>query len=195
VSPITPDTPWPDLVRRAQQGERAAFDEIVLRTWSRLLGYTVVLTSKNLEDAKDALNTVFARTWEKFGRYTEQGKFEAFMHTAIKWELNNRWKARESEIVTREKAEQMEKDEPEAKKEAVIESSLLESDDAGQMEAALRTLTVTERDLVELIHFDDCTPEEAEAELGLAPGEARAMLRRIKPRLAKAGAAAGSPNR
>ena len=57
-----------ELVRRAQRGDRAAFDELVARHRDRVYAVALRLT-RNPADAEDALQDTFLNAYRALGRF------------------------------------------------------------------------------------------------------------------------------
>ncbi len=66
------------LVRRAQAGERAAFEELVRRT-SRLVFARLHLETGNLHEAEDLLQETLLTAYKSLGQLTEPDKFRAWL--------------------------------------------------------------------------------------------------------------------
>src|SRR5713101_9080933 len=66
------------LVRRAQSGDRAAFEELVRRT-SRLVFARLYLETGNTHQAEDLLQETLLTAYRSFGQLTEPAKFRAWL--------------------------------------------------------------------------------------------------------------------
>lgn len=67
-----------DLVARAQRGDAAAFDALVVAYSPRLYGYFYRLTGAR-HDAEDLLQEVFVRLVRNIGVYEHEGRFDAWL--------------------------------------------------------------------------------------------------------------------
>jgi len=65
------------LVERAQNGERAAFDELVRRHFARIHGLAFRLVG-NHEDAEDLAQECFVRAWGALDRFRDSGGLAAW---------------------------------------------------------------------------------------------------------------------
>jgi RNA polymerase sigma-70 factor (ECF subfamily) len=66
------------LVRRAQQGDRAAFEELVRRT-SRLVFARLYLESGDVHTTEDLLQETFLTAFRTIGQLSEPGKFRGWL--------------------------------------------------------------------------------------------------------------------
>src|SRR3979490_612682 len=67
------------LVRRAQRGDRAAFDELVLRHRSRVYAVTLRLC-RHPADAEDALQDTFLSAYRALGSFTRRARFSTWLY-------------------------------------------------------------------------------------------------------------------
>ena len=76
------------LVARAQSGEAAAFDELVIKYSPRLYGLIYNMTS-NHEDTNDMLQDVFAKAYRAIKGFRGKSSFYTWIHTiAVNMTLN-----------------------------------------------------------------------------------------------------------
>jgi RNA polymerase sigma-70 factor (ECF subfamily) len=68
-----------DLIQRWQQGEVAAFEEIV-RRWQQPISRFLFRLTGNTETASDLLQEVFLRVYQAAARYRENGAFERWLY-------------------------------------------------------------------------------------------------------------------
>ena len=66
------------LIRRCRAGDKAAWDEFVSLYWQRLFSYAYK-TTRDPDLAADLVQETFLRVVQKVERYTEEGKFEAWL--------------------------------------------------------------------------------------------------------------------
>ena len=69
-----------ELARRAQDGCREAFAELVGRYEQRLLNFLVRRTG-HLQDAEDLLQDTFARAYDRIGSYDSSWRFATWLYT------------------------------------------------------------------------------------------------------------------
>src|SRR5438477_13088264 len=67
------------LVEAAQQGSRAAFDELVRRTYVDSYTLAVRLTG-NEEDARDVVQEAYLRAWKGIGRFRGDSQFSTWLY-------------------------------------------------------------------------------------------------------------------
>jgi RNA polymerase sigma factor (sigma-70 family) len=77
-----------ELVRRAQSGDAAAFDDLVVKYSPRLYGLVYNMTS-NHEDTNDMLQDVFAKAYRAIKGFRGKSSFYTWIHTiAVNMTLN-----------------------------------------------------------------------------------------------------------
>ncbi len=68
-----------ELMRRAREGDRVAFGELVERYRDGLVNYLARM-SGNLDDAQDLAQEAFVRLFQAAATYREQGQLQAFLY-------------------------------------------------------------------------------------------------------------------
>jgi RNA polymerase sigma-70 factor (ECF subfamily) len=68
-----------DLVAAAREGDRAAFDEIVRRTYVDTYTLAMRLTACE-EDARDVVQEAYLRAWKGIGRFRGDAQFSTWMY-------------------------------------------------------------------------------------------------------------------
>lgn len=68
-----------ELVRRAQRGDRAAFDELVVRHRDRVYAVALRLT-RNPADAEDALQDTFLNAYRALGRFGGRARVSTWLY-------------------------------------------------------------------------------------------------------------------
>ena len=77
-----------DLVERAQNGDTAAFDELVIKHSPKLYGLVYHMTS-NHEDTNDVLQDVFAKAYRSLKRFRGNSAFYTWIYSiAVNMTLN-----------------------------------------------------------------------------------------------------------
>ncbi len=71
------------LVLRAQGGDQAAFNELVTKHRSTLIGYAWTLF-KDMGQAEDIVQDAFARAWRYLPTFEGRSKFSTWMHTMVR---------------------------------------------------------------------------------------------------------------
>jgi len=70
--------PEPELVRRARDGDRAAFDALVRAHFKRVYSFTHRLIGSH-EDAEDLAQECFVRAWRALPHYREEAAFSPWL--------------------------------------------------------------------------------------------------------------------
>jgi RNA polymerase sigma-70 factor (family 1) len=77
------------LLTLFQSGDRAAFDEIYERYWDRLFA-VAARRLENLDEAKDVVQEVMFKLWQRRGVLALQGYLSAYLAAAVKYEVINK---------------------------------------------------------------------------------------------------------
>ena len=82
VTPAEADVPELELVKKAQAGDAAAFDELVGRFRNRVYGmiYNMV---HNEQDAWDLAQDSFLKAWKSIGRFRGQASFYTWIYRIV----------------------------------------------------------------------------------------------------------------
>jgi RNA polymerase sigma-70 factor, ECF subfamily len=77
-----PDVSETDLVKRCQEGDSEAFDELVIRYRTRVFGmiYNMV---HNEQDAWDLAQDSFVKAWKSIGRFRGQSSFYTWIYRIV----------------------------------------------------------------------------------------------------------------
>ncbi|MDQ3523904.1 MAG: sigma-70 family RNA polymerase sigma factor [Chloroflexota bacterium] len=81
------------IVRQAQQGDAAAYEELV-RRYQTIAFRTAWLVLGDAEDARDATQTAFLKAWLHIGRVDAARAFQPWLLTIVANEARNRRRAR-----------------------------------------------------------------------------------------------------
>ncbi len=68
-----------ELIQAAQHGDRAAFDELVRRTYVDLFSLAVRLTG-NEEDARDVVQDAYLRAWRSIGKFRGDAQLSTWLY-------------------------------------------------------------------------------------------------------------------
>src|SRR5579883_743449 len=71
-----------DLVRRAQGGERSAFDRLVLKYRKRVLGLAMRYTRERA-DAEDAVQIAFLKAYSALHQFRQDSSFYTWLHRIV----------------------------------------------------------------------------------------------------------------
>jgi len=165
-----------DAVRRARAGDVDAFGVLycahapaVLALCRRMLG--------NDQDARDALQDVFVRAWEKLGSYRGDSVLRTWLHRlGVNVILERLRSARREALRFADDADDVAPAGP---------TPAQRSDDALDLAAALERLPHGSRMVLVLHDLDGYSHEEIAAMLGIAPGTSRAQLWRARRHLSR----------
>jgi RNA polymerase sigma-70 factor, ECF subfamily len=158
------------LVRNAQRGDRAAFEELVRRT-SKLVFARLYLETGNTHQAEDLLQETLLTAFRSLGRLQEPGKFRAWLmriaqNAAI--DLSRREQRRKRMLATR----------PEREPEPPPEEPLEREEQRQQVLAVLRSMPEEYRLPLTLRYIAGADYETIQMQMGLSNGSLRGLLHR-----------------
>ncbi len=165
----------PGLVERVQQGDTAAYAVLVQRHLPR--GYRIAWrVLRHREDAEDAVQDAFLRALERIeqcdpGRPFGPWFFRIVATTAINKQRSA--KRRETEVLS-----DAEVSEAVGPADSAVLGALRE-----EVDLALATLPPVQRQLIELVTFEEFTPTEAAQVLEIPAGTARWHLHEARKAL------------
>lgn len=154
-----------DLVERARDGDREAFDILMLDAIDRL--YSIArLIAQDVDIAEDAVQEALLRCWRDLPSLRDVDRFEPWLQrlllNAVTQEFRNR---RRFEAKVKVLRAEPSSDDP--------SSGLADRD---ELERAFRALSVEHRTIVVLHHYLGLSATEAAASLGIPPGTAKSRL-------------------
>jgi RNA polymerase sigma-70 factor (ECF subfamily) len=169
-----------DLVGTARLGDRAAFDELVRRTYVDTYTLALRLTADE-EDARDVVQDSYLRAWKALPDFRGDAKFTTWMYritanTAYSMvKKRRRHRAEPLDTMIEDPIELH----PDLQPEAAAESSLL----LDELSAALEELPPKLRTLVVLKDVYDLSHEEIAEQLGISVAAAKVRLHRGRRKL------------
>jgi RNA polymerase sigma-70 factor, ECF subfamily len=178
-----------EKIRRAQGGDREAFGSIVEAYGPRLLAFCRARLGSE-EEARDAAQDVFLRSWSAIGRFRLGESFPAWLFAIAANHVRNRFRLRASES----RKESSVAGEAAA---AAIEdpaAAALESLRAESLRKAVSALPGQLRSAVELYYFAGLDVTESAAILGLGEEAVKSRLFRARKKL-RAGLESPQPDR
>ena len=119
------------------------------------------------EELADLAQEVFATVWRKLGDYRGEAPLEAWVYPFCLLQFMNHARKHTRRPLAVE-ASELEENTPELSTESGLEST-----DAAEIHLALDKLEKSERQIIELKHFDDLTFEEIAARLELSANTAK----------------------
>jgi RNA polymerase sigma-70 factor, ECF subfamily len=169
------------LVRRAQQGDRAAFEELVRRT-ARLLFSRLYLDTRNTHRAEDLVQETFMVAWRSIGQVKEPSGFRSWLMTlartaAIDANRRDSRKKRSKQSSTLESADEIADSGAGPAQQAEGEEARV------RVLASLRALPEEYRLPLTLRYIGGADYETISRQLGLTNGSLRGLLNRGITRL------------
>lgn len=152
-----------ELMRRIRQGDTGAFERLLHLYWDDLVGYAESV-ARDGDAAKDAVQEVFARLWERRAEWRSERPVRLYLFRAVRnkvidahrrvrvWE---RWRVRWSGELRRAPLTP----------DAVTEESEL----AAELECAIASLPERRREIFILAHLQDFSYREIAELLELSP--------------------------
>jgi RNA polymerase sigma-70 factor (ECF subfamily) len=165
----------PGLVVQVQQGDSEAYAVLVRRHLPRAQRIAWRML-RHREDAEDAVQDAFLRALERIDQCDPGRPFGPWFHRIVATTAINRHRSAKR----RETEELSETDVSDVASpaEMAVHGALRD-----EVDAALRTLPPTQRQLIELVTFEEFTPTEAAGVLGIPAGTARWHLHEARKAL------------
>jgi RNA polymerase sigma-70 factor (ECF subfamily) len=161
-------------IRAILAGDKEAYGALVARHASSLFRVAFRITG-NEADAEEVVQETFLRAYRKLEGFESRSNFGTWIYRiAVRCALDRigRNKVDESRRVA--EASDPEQDQVQVADDAAGPERLLLSGELGALqEAAMSSLTATERTAFVLRHMEDRTTEEIAAALGIAPNAAK----------------------
>jgi RNA polymerase sigma-70 factor (ECF subfamily) len=160
-----------ELVERAGRGDRAAFDEVVRR---RIDGVhrTAMAILGNHADAQDAVQDAFVLAWRRLPTLRDPARFDAWLGrilvNACRMVVRARPRVREVPVDLMPAAA-----EPTDRRATSFDTDLLSAD---AFDRAFARLTVDQRAVLVLHHYDDLPIADIAARLGIPAGTVKSRL-------------------
>ena len=147
-----------ELLARCQAGDRTAWDTLVDAYWQRLFGYALRATG-NAELAQDLVQETFLRIVQRLGKYDDQGKFEAWLFRILVNLVRDHGRSlarhpTQSTVMESDGQRIEMTDELPGKVPAPFEP-LHRIEEIDRLQAALRRLSESDRQILLLRHFAD----------------------------------------
>jgi RNA polymerase sigma-70 factor (ECF subfamily) len=168
------------LVDAARRGDRAAFDELVRRTYVDTYTLAMRLTA-NEEDARDVVQESYLRAWKGIRRFRGDAQFSTWLYriTANTSSSMTQRRSRNRADSLDDQGSEVVDDRPFANPEASSEASALHqrlSDAVAELPPKLRAIVIL-KDVYDLPH------EAIAEELGISVAAAKVRLHRARKRL------------
>ena len=181
VTAAEADVPELDLVKKAQAGDTAAFDELVSRFRNRVYGmiYNMV---HNEQDAWDLAQDSFLKAWKSIGRFRSQSSFYTWiyrivMNVTIDWLRKKQVKGAGAEF---DDAIQVKEIDPASRTvphaEALPHERMQHEEIRGRIEAAIAQLSPEHRAVILMKEIEDMQYHEIAESLGCSIGTVMSRL-------------------
>ncbi len=180
--------PLAAVIRRAQQRDPAAFDELVDRFSGRLFGLLYRLTGSR-HDAEDLLQETFLRVVRTLEGYTHEGRFEAWLYRIAVNLARDQLRRQKRHRTVSEHAATSRVDGSEGLAAYPADGPppdqpLDVAQQADRLQKALQRLPVAEREVIMLRHFSDMSfsqiAQVMDTPLGTALARAHRGLARLR---------------
>jgi RNA polymerase sigma-70 factor (ECF subfamily) len=171
-----------EAIRAVLAGEKDAYGALVVRHSQSLFRVAFRITG-NESDAEDVVQEAFLRGYRKLDSFESRSNFGTWIYRiAVRCALDRIGGRRLDDFSRVADETDPEQEQVQVADEAAGPDRLLLSGEIGAMqEAALRSLTPTERTAFMLRHMEDCTGEEIGEVLGIPPNAAKqAVFRAVK---------------
>jgi RNA polymerase sigma-70 factor, ECF subfamily len=168
-----------ELVEKARDGDRHAFDEVVRLTYADTYTLALRLTG-NEEDARDVVQEAYLRAFKGLKRFRGEAKFTTWLYR-ITANCASTLLAKRS----RQRHETLDEDSPIADERPQVDPqiALAGSQERERLTAALAELPDALRAVVVLRDVYDLPHEAIAAELGISEGAAKVRLHRARRKL------------
>jgi len=170
-------TDEPLLIRRAQAGDRSAFDELVLQHQAALYGFLVNLTNSP-DTAVELAQEVFVRAWRYLARFDSERPFRPWLYTIAA----NRAATRHGREAGRETVS-LDEAGPEPPAAENVAAEIERRELSREVRAAIGQLSRQQREAVVLVELSGLTAVEAAAAMGCEAVTVRQHVFRAKKRL------------
>jgi RNA polymerase sigma-70 factor (ECF subfamily) len=172
-----------DLLRRCQQGDEAAWRELVSRYTRRVFSLAYRFTGR-VDEAEDLTQEVFVKVYQQLDRFAEtEGSFPAWLMTVARNRAIDNYRRRKEEH--RLKADDPEIVEVAASSDEGPQRALERSERVALVHRGLRALPVDLREPLILCDLQGLPYEEAAATLGIPLGTIKSRINRGRLELAK----------
>lgn len=172
------------LIRRAQSGDRRAFEALLAQVRPRAMAVALRVL-RNPDDAEDAVQDAFVKIWRYLGRFEGRSSFTTWVHRIVmnaSLDLVRRQSCRPAAAVDEEPGR--EREVVEMGEQETPEEQLLQAARGQVVRAALEVLSPVHRQAITLREFDDCSYDEIAAAAGCPVGTIMSRLHHARRKLA-----------
>jgi RNA polymerase sigma-70 factor, ECF subfamily len=169
------------LIRRAQGGDRSAFDGLISRYEVKAFQYAFRLT-RNSEEASDVVSDAFIRVYNAIGNFKGQSSFSTWLYRILtNCFLDIRKKAKpvsSLDVASQTGNGELERQIEDTKPTPHEETERTEREES--MERAVNKLPEYQRAMIVMYHVDMLTYEEISEALDLPIGTVKSRLNRAR---------------
>lgn len=173
-----PAADLPFLIRRAREGDPAAFDRIVALYRDRMYRWALVQMGE-ADDAEDATQEALVRLHRSLRRYDGRARFESWLYAVVRSAVADMRRKTARTLRLRQRYSSLGSPAAAADPAPVLER-LERRRLAGRVAVFLRTLPVRQREALDLVDLQGVAPSEAAARLGIADATLRTHLFRAR---------------
>ena len=176
------------LIKRASEGDREAFGEIV-KLYETLVYNTVKLKVGNAEDALDVSQEAFLKMWRYIGKYRGECRFATWVYricvnASLDFLRHAGLTATEPmPTYTDKDGDEITLELPDESANASPENSAVRSDTVNTVRRAIARLSGEQREIIMLRDIDGYSYEEISEMLGLEIGTVKSRLNRARNNL------------
>ncbi len=167
------DDPFQALVRRCQQGDAAAFEELFRRFQPRLRYYVRRLDAGG-DHTDDTLQEVWAKVVHGIASLRDRRAFVAWLYTIARNEVYGQAKVKDPFVELTEEHLEALTDDPEP---------VFREEDAARIHQALAVLRPAHREILTLCFLEELSHEEIAGILGLHAGTVKSRIHYAKQAL------------
>ena len=170
------DAEW---VRRAQEGDVGAYEELVTR-YGAIAQRVAYLITGSAAEAEDATQQAFVKAYYALGRFRREAPFRPWLLRIVANEAKNRIRSqgRQANVAVR-----LQEDRPRSDAAPSPEVAALSLERSSSLMKALNTLGETDRTVIFLRYFLDLSEVEMTVTLDCRPGTVKSRLSRALGRL------------
>lgn len=164
------------LIRRAQNGDTAAWEPLVLAHQEAVFRYAYLLLG-DPDDAEDVAQETFLRAWRYLGRFDLARSLRPWLLSIASNLASNRRRSIGRYLSALTRALREEPAPP------TLEEKSAQRMQAGQLREAIQTLNTTDRQIVYLRYFLDLSVAETAEALDIPQGTVKSRLSRALEKL------------
>ena len=167
-----------DLVRQCQDGNKKAFEELVIKYQQKVFKRCYFLLHRNKEEGEDAAQEVLVKAYRNINSFEGNSKFSTWLYTIAKNHCLNLLKTRNISPIVVDQDGYLTQSYISGKD--YLDPSTVDEECVKQKVNSLKTKY---RSVIKKIHFDELTYEEAADRLGCPVGTIRSRLNRAMEKL------------